>query len=170
MDGSNINLAELFPAAFDKSHVRASPPASLGNPSAVQPLPTKARVVLQLQLRGLPKTEVARRLRLSEKQVQCITHTDRYIAARDVMLDRMDAEFLAMKPMTFNALRSGLQRSDENTALRASEQWMRAVGFMHHGKNEAAQGVTAEDVAKQTLQLNVNVNINRGTGGLSSSN
>jgi hypothetical protein len=42
MDGSNINLAELFPAAYDKSHVRQPSPASLGNPSAVQLLPTKA--------------------------------------------------------------------------------------------------------------------------------
>jgi hypothetical protein len=165
MDGSNINLVELFPAAFDKSHVRPPPPASLGNPSAVQLLPTKARAILVLELRGLPKTQIAVRLHMKENAVRRITHTDRYIAARDAALDRMDGEFRAMKPSAFEALRRGLGSSDENTGLRAAELWMKAAGFMQHGKGEARQGLTAEDVAKQMLQLNVTVKVKPGQQG-----
>jgi hypothetical protein len=165
MDGGNFNLTELFPAAYDKSHVRPPFPASLGNPSAVQLLPTKARAILALELRGLPKTQIAVRLHMKEQAVRRITHTDRYIAARAVLLDRLDHEFLAMKPAVFNALRRGLDSGDEGIALRASEQWMRAAGFMHYGKGEAQQGLTAEDVAKQMLQLNVTVNVKPGQQG-----
>ena len=157
MDGSNINLAELFPAAHDKLHVQL--PGSLGNPSAIQLLPTKARAILALELRGLPKTQIAVRLHMKENAVRRITHTDRYIAARAALLDRLDHEFLAMKPMAFNALCRGLHSVDEGIALRASEQWMRAAGFMQHGRGGARQGVTAEDVASKLLQLNVNVSI-----------
>ena len=163
MDGSNINLAELFPAAHDKLHVQL--PGSLGNPSAIQLLPTKARAILALELRGLPKTQIAVRLHMKEQAVRRITHTDRYIAARAALLDRLDHEFLAMKPMAFNALCRGLHSVDEGIALRASEQWMRAAGFMQHGRGGARQGVTAEDVAKQMLQLNVTVNVKPGQQG-----
>jgi hypothetical protein len=170
MDGSSVNLAELFPAACDKSHVRHPPPASLGNPSAVQLLPTKARAILALELRGLPKTEIAVRLRMKENAVRRITHTDRYIAARDVLLGHLDADFRAMKPMAFNALRNGLQSGDVVVALRASDQWMRAAGFIQHGKCSAGQrGVSAEDVARKLLTVDVNVKINRGPDDQSSS-
>jgi hypothetical protein len=137
----------------------------LGNPSAVQLLPTKARAILALELRGLPKTQIAVRLHMKEDAVRRITRTDRYIAGRDAALDRMDAEFHAMKPAAFEAVWNGLKSRDENTGLRAAELWMKATGFMQHGKGEATQGVTAEDVAKQMLQLNVTVNVEPGQHG-----
>jgi hypothetical protein len=148
----------LFPAAYEPrvtgrdANVGAPP----NEPKPDRPLNTRARMILALELRGLHKTEIAVRMRLSEAQVQRLTRTDSYIAARDGMLDRMDAEFRAMKPMAFEALRRGLKSGDENTALRASEQWMRAAGFMQHGKGEGRQGVTAEDVAT-VLMVNVNI-------------
>jgi hypothetical protein len=154
-----LDLAQLFPAVYEP-HVTgrdanvSTPPSP--EPKPDRPLNTRARMVLALELRGLHKTEIAVRLRLSEAQVQRLTRTDGYIAARDAALDRMDAEFRAMKPMAFEALRRGLKSGDENTALRASEQWMRAVGFMRHGNGEGRQGVTAEDVAK-VLTVNVNI-------------
>jgi hypothetical protein len=102
---------------------------------------------------------------MKEHAVRRITHTDRYIAARAVLFNRLDHEFLAMKPAVFNALRRGLDSGDEGIALRASEQWMRAAGFMHYGKGEARQGLTAEDVAKQMLQLNLTLNVKPGQQG-----
>jgi hypothetical protein len=75
------------------------------------------------------------------------------------LLDRLDHEFLAMKPMAFNALCRGSTASTRALRSGPVSSGMRAAGFMQHGKGEARQGVTAEDVASKLLQLNVNVSI-----------
>jgi hypothetical protein len=74
----------------------------------------------------------------------------------------MDAEFIAMKPLAFAALKNGLGSNDENTALRASEQWFKGAGFGGFAKDPVPQTrLTAEDVAAQLLAgLNVNVQVN----------
>jgi len=156
----NPNLAELFPAAYNKSPERRSKSLpSLGNPSGVPLLPARACAVLALELRGLRKTEIAVQLNLKETAVHYITRTDRYMAARKVMLDRLDGEFLAMKPAVLDALRRGLDSADDNVAVRASEVWMRATGFMQYGKGEASSIITAEDVVRRLLTVAVNVNV-----------
>src|SRR5262249_6299676 len=91
--------------------------------------------------------------------VHYITRTDRYIAARKVLLDRLDGEFLAMKPAVLDALRRGLDSADDNVAVRASEVWMRATGLLQHGKGEASSSITAEDVVRPLLTVAVNVNV-----------
>lgn len=162
-------LRQLFPAAYEP-HRRVGNLTELPIPeekiprgrSPLKQLSTRARMILTMELRGFDKKQIAQRLQMTEQGVVRLTGTDRYIAHRDKYLERMDAEMLAMKPLAFNALRGGLTSQDENTALRASEQWMKAAGFMHYGK--AAQGsnlpVTAEEVAAR-LQANVvNVQVN----------
>ena len=166
---SNEQLAELFPAAFVKHVAPTRPDAAemarqnegrtLGSRNKPRPLSTRARMILSLDLRSQSTAEIAQKMGLHERAVQWIRRTDRYIAAREALLGRMDAEFSAMKPAVFNALSNGLRSRDENTALRASETWMKAAGFGQYGKGNAQQGITAEDVARQLLQVNVNVNI-----------
>jgi len=78
---------------------------------------------------------------------------------RSELLDEMDNEFLVMKPAAMAALRRGLVDRDTNTALRASEMWMKTSGFMQYGKGSQQGTLSAEDVAKQLLQVNVQVNV-----------
>ena len=116
-------------------------------------------MILSLELRGQTKVEIAEHLKISPLRVSQITRTERYILAREEVLSAADQDFLNMKPEAMKALRSGLGSRDENTALRASETWMRAAGFMQYGKGQQNAGVTAEDIAAQLLQVNVQVNI-----------
>ncbi len=68
-----------------------------------------------------------------------------------------------MKPLAFAALKGGLNSHDENTALRASEQWFKAASFGGFSKTEApTQTATAEDVAR-ALMLGVQVNVSVST-------
>lgn len=162
---SSEQLAQLFPAAYTP-HIPIKrgdilPDELRGKADPRRPLRTKARMVLSLELRGKTTGEIAAQLGMHANTVSAITRTDRYIAAREVLLGRMDAEFSAMKPDAFRALSQGLRSRDENTALRASETWMKAAGFGQYGKGNQSQGLTAEDVARQLLQVNVNI-VNQG--------
>lgn len=170
--GDPSKFAELFPAAFAPVERVSRPDLAInqafsphaGTPPARpdKPLSTRTRMILSLELRGHDKSEIAAKLGLKASAVYRVVNTDRYITARDALLARMDHDFAAMKPAAFAALRGGLNSRDENTALRASEAWMKAAGFGQYGRGTGVMGVTAEDVAKQLLQVNVSVNIAEG--------
>lgn len=163
-------LAELFPAAYDP-HVPWRRPDLVGvHPGGANDKPvhkllsTRARMILSMELRNNTLTEIAQKLHVGIERISRITRTDRYIEAREALLGRMDHEFMAMKPAAFAAIGQGLRSRDENTALRASETWMRAAGFGTYGKGPiGAQPVTAEDVVKQLLSVNVQVNVNNAS-------
>lgn len=164
-------LAKLFPAAYTKRVPRGARPQHFkpgqvvnpdGRPPGVGWLSTRHRMILTLELRGKDKTEIAQILGTSLGTVYKATSTPRYIEARDKFLVEMDQEFINMKPEAMAALRRGLTSGDTNTALHASETWMKAAGFMQYGRGAGQQGVTAEDVAAQLLQVNININTNPG--------
>lgn len=164
------DLARLFPAAYTPrtTGLRNRPQGFKSDTDhtgrstrgALKILSTRARMVLSLELRGKDKREIAQHLQMSEQQVGNITRTQRYIAHREVLLGEADQDFLNMKPQAMAALRRGFSSGDEGIALRASETWMRAAGFMQYGKSGSQSTVTAEDVAAQLLQVNVQVNVN----------
>jgi hypothetical protein len=124
-------------------------------------LRTRARTILSLEIRGHSKREIAQMIGMSASRVTQISRTDRYIEARDREFRSMDNEFISMKPAAFGALSNALHSRDQKVALAASETWFRTAGFMQYGKGVGQQGVTAEDVAKQLLQVNVQVNIEK---------
>ena len=132
-----------------------------GNARRPKPLSTRARMVLSLEMRGYDKQSIAGHIGISPQRVHQITYSDRYIEAREALLSRMDYEFVAMKPAAFAALRNAINSRDENTALRGSEAWMRAAGFGQYGRGASnpVGAVTAEDVARRLLQLQVSVNV-----------
>ncbi len=125
---------------------------------------TKWAAIYQLELRGLSQKEIAEVMHTSVTTICRITQDDRYIAYREAHLTAMDAEFIAMKPLAFNALKSGLNSNDQNTALRASEQWFKGAGFGGFSKDPVpASRTTAEDVAAALIAgVQVNVTVNTG--------
>jgi RNA 3'-terminal phosphate cyclase len=162
-------LAKLFPAAYQPHVASKVGNASPSDPHLARksfrgphtPLSTRHRMILTLELRGMDKTEIAKILNMNPQSVVSACRTEKYIAARDALLAEMDQEFINMKPDAMAALRRGLNATETAVALHASETWMKAAGFMQYGKDAGHRGVTAEDVAAQLLQVNININ----TGG-----
>ena len=144
-------------------HVPAPDPYAQG--LAKKRLRTRARAILSLEIRGHSKKDIAEILGLTPVRVIQITRTDRYLEERDRQLGQLDSEFIGMKPAAFTALDNALRSRDQRLALAACETWFRTSGFMQYGKSSAnSQGLTAEDVAKQLMQVNIQVNVERGGG------
>jgi transcriptional regulator with XRE-family HTH domain len=175
-DGASL-LEKLFPGAPEHRNVKvARPNANLAvnsNDRAVtgrqawEEVPTRWAAIYTLELRGLTQQAIAEAVNMSPGSVSRIVMDDRYIAYRTARLAELDQEFVAMKPLAFNALRGALNSQDENTALRASETWFKGAGFGGYSKTERpATTLTAEDVAAALLnhsggplvQVNTQVN------------
>lgn len=168
-----LSLDDVFPAAPPHaphtpaprplSGVGAHPEMRSEGKGTRTEVSTRWASIYALELRGLSIAEIAQALGMSQSGVSRITTDERYIAYREQHLGAIDAEFVMMKPLAFAALKSGLNSSDENTALRASEQWFKGAGFGGFAKDPVPQTrTTAEDVAAALIagvQVNVNVNV-----------
>lgn len=163
-----VRLDEIFPPDGHLSHGIRHP----GNASSIIPYigknvnakrhfpETKARTILTLEMRGKTKTAIAEMMHLSIQGVVNIVQRPEYKAMREKVLTEMDHEFLAMKPLAFDAIESGLRSSDENISLKAADMWFKGAGFGAYSKLPAHDpSVTAEDVVRGLLQVNVNVNV-----------
>jgi transcriptional regulator with XRE-family HTH domain len=160
-------LEHYFPAVREQHTHRAgsgfavNPDGIMGESGhALDGVSTKWRTILSLEMQGLPKNQIAKHVGMTASAVSQITRDERYLAHREAYLETIDRDFLAMKPLAFKALQQGLTSSDEDTALKASDQWFRAAGFGGYSKrDEPATQTTAEDVVRQLLQINVQVNV-----------
>lgn len=176
---SNVDLDKLFPSTAPiAKHV--TPPSGKPGPApvptfgegrsayTVDNIPTRWAAIFTMECRGLNKKEIAEQTGLGYGSVINITLDERYMEYRDKKLASLDREFFAMKPIAMDALRKGLSSADENTALRAAEQWFKGASFGGYSKrDEVVQTLTAEDVAAQLLnavQVNVQVNVNTVDG------
>lgn len=164
-----VDLDTLFPPA--PAHERATNMRGRGTPidrgegagvgrKVTKHIPTRHRTICSLELRGHDKKQIAEALGLAYQTVINITNSDRYAEVRDALLADMDNDFIAMKPLALSALKGGLTSRDEQTALRASDQWFKAAGYGGYSRDPPVdKSITAEDVARQ-LMLGVTVNVN----------
>jgi hypothetical protein len=115
----------------------------------------RARQVLNLELQGLRKVEIAVRLGLAESTVSSITLTPGYIAVRNARLDHYThATIRAMIPQAVRTLEEGLRSPSEHIRMVAATTVFKILGYMHHGKEceaYANNGMTAEDVCRLLL-------------------
>lgn len=174
---SQLDLDTLFPAAPPHEAPYRGMRGQVHNPTgkglkagapAREEISTRWAAIYALELRGLSKTDIATQLGLSINTVVHATTDPRYIAYREEHLAALDNDFVAMKPLAFAALSNGLRSQDENTALRASEQWFKGASFGGFAKEpQQSSALTAEDVAKQILQggLTVAVQVNVNDAG-----
>jgi hypothetical protein len=164
-----VRLDEIFPA--DGQVVKIGQRGH-GNASSIIPYigvdrgakrkfpETKARTILTLQMRGHTQAQIAGMMHLSPQGVCVIIQRPEYKQMRERVLRELDDEFLAMKPLAFDAIEGGLRSSDENVALKAADMWFKGAGFGSYSKTPAIDPtVTAEDVVRNLLQINVNVNV-----------
>lgn len=165
-----LDLNTLFPPVPEGTqHVnkyRGNPIKGTPGRPPHEGVTTRWAAIYALELRGLTQSEIAQSLGMSNTRVCSIVNDERYIKYREEHLAALDSEFIQMKPLAFAALKSGLNSNDENTALRASEQWFKGAGFGGFAKDPTPQTrTTAEDVAAALLaSVNVNVQVNVGDG------
>jgi hypothetical protein len=141
-------LIELHPADSDDVSGSLVP--------QLRQLTVRARQVLNLELQGLRKIDIAVRLGLHENHIGQITRTPGYITARNAMLDRdINAMIRGLTPMAIRTLEEGFQSPNEYIRMAAAGMVFKILGFMHHGKECEAYangGVTAEDICKRLLE------------------
>jgi hypothetical protein len=163
-----INLSEIFPEDGNlgrSNNLRGNASSIIPyigkNKGAKRHFPeTKARTILTLEMRGKSKTLIAEMMHISIQGVINIVQSPEYKAMREHVLREMDHEFLAMKPLAFDAIENGLKSSDENVSLKAADMWFKGAGFGSYSKTPAVDpSVTAEDVVRNLLQVNVNVSV-----------
>lgn len=161
-------LDTLFPPIGDVRVRRKQPqPHAAANltqhtgKSELEEIKTRWAAIYALELRGCTQAQIAEIVHMNPMSVSLITRDPRYIKYREEHIAQLDHEFVEMKPMAFAALRGGLGSTDENTALRASEQWFKAAGFGGFAKNpEPTSPLTAEDIVSKLLNINVAVQVN----------
>lgn len=129
--------------------------------SKLENIKTRWAAIYALELRGCTQAQIAEVVHMTPMSVGQVTRDPRYKQYREEHMAQLDHEFVEMKPMAFAALRGGLDSTDENTALRASEQWFKAAGFGGFAKNpEPTSPLTAEDIVSKLLNINVAVQVN----------
>jgi hypothetical protein len=115
-----------------------------------------ARQVLNLELQGLRKADIAIRLGLHENRVSGITRAPSYIAARTAMLDRgTNAALRALMPMAIRTLEQGFHSPNEYIRMMAAGMLFKILGYMHHGKECEAYangGVTATEICRRLME------------------
>ena len=164
---TDLDLANLFPLSTVKRRdINNLPPGTGRKPDADdKPLSTRWRAILSLELRGFDKVDIAAKLGLTPYAISAATRDPRYIKEREELLGNADAAFLELKPLAIAALSNGLASTDENTALRASDQFFRVSGFGTYGKGASDDtAVTAESVARALVQQAIQVNVTVNTG------
>jgi len=136
-------------------------------PNGLLPLSTKWRTVLSLELRGMTKKDIAAKLDTTPITISWITRQQRYIDHRDFLLKQADEEFFNLKPTALNAIRTGLNSSDEKTASQNARWYFETLGY---GAAREAASVTAEDVigrlfenANVTIEQHAHVHYNEAT-------
>lgn len=165
-----VDLDTLFPPAPRRTPTRTGMGplqrgewhGAVGKQTRSAGLPGRWASIYALELRGFNNKQIAEALNYTPATISSIVNDSRYIEYREAHITALDAEIISMKPLAYAALRSGLVSTDENTALRASEQFFKATSFGGFSKDPPVnRSVTAEDVAAQLLaQVNVNVNVN----------
>ena len=117
-----------------------------------QQLGVRSRQILNLEMQGLRKVEIAVRLGLHETTVSIITRTPGYITARNARLDRdTHTTIRAMIPQAVRTLEEGLHSRHEHHRLVAAGMVFKILGYMHHGRECSNGGITAEDVCRRLL-------------------
>ena len=148
MDGDSATLIELYPADTDTDAGGHLVPEE-------QQLGVRSRQILNLEMQGLRKVEIAVRLGLHETTVSIITRTPGYITARNARLDRdTHTTIRAMIPQAVRTLEEAFHSPHEHIRLAAAGMTFKILGYMHHGKECEAytnNGITAEDVCRRLL-------------------
>lgn len=115
--------------------------------------------VLSLHLSGSTAEEIAELAGYaSPNAVYCILRKKEVLLVRQQLLESLELEFEALQKEIFQVVKSKLKSLDERVQLEAVQVWMKYFQkfLPKPDKNE----FTAEDVVKQILNQQIQVNVN----------
>lgn len=123
------------------------------------PIPLRWHTVLALHLAGGTPKEVCALTGYSLSMYYRILNDPVTQTVRQQLLNQTQQEFEALFARVVDNIREELRSEDPQVRLAAQQQWLRANGrYAPKGDNEG-EALTAEDVVKKLLQVNVQVNV-----------
>jgi len=88
---------------------------------------------------------------------------------RQLLLEGLELEFEVLQKEVFEVIEEALKEPDPRVRLEAVDKWFRYFG-KYKVKEDKEKEITAEDVVKKLLQVNVQVNVgdkrNGGNGNI----
>lgn len=118
--------------------------------------------VLSLHLSGSTAEEIAELAGYaSPNAVYCILRKKEVLLVRQQLLESLELEFEALQGQIFQTIKGKLKSVDERIQLSAIEMWMKYFGKFLPKVDE--NRLTAEDVVRQILNQQINVQVNVDT-------
>ena len=119
--------------------------------------------VLSLHLSGSTAEEIAELAGYSSPySVYNILRKKEVILVRQQLLESLELEFEALQGQIFQTVKDKLKSQDERIQLESVQIWMKYFGkFLP--KSDGESHLTAEDVVKQILNQQINVQVNVDT-------
>ena len=115
--------------------------------------------VLSLHLAGYSAEEIADLAGYASPQtVYSVLRRKEVLMVRQQMLEGLELEFEAMQKHIFDVIKSKVDSVDERIQLEAVQIWMRYFG-KYKDRGTTKEELTAEDVVRNLLQVNVQVNV-----------
>lgn len=130
--------------------VMVSPGMTMAKQNKPRTLSFRQREVIELSL-TLPPPEVAELTGYSLSGVHRILNTDEAIAHKQQIFDLYDDTFKALYPKAIEAIKKGLESSDEKVKLSAAQVWLKAHGKFVPDNGNGDTNITAEQVVVQIL-------------------
>jgi hypothetical protein len=116
--------------------------------------------VLSLHLSGVKAEDIAPLAGLASKEsVYYILRKDTVLLARQQLLEGLELEFETLQKDIFQTVKDKLNSLDENIQLKAIEIWMKYFK-KYTPKENTEEKLTAEDLVKKFLNINLQVNVN----------
>ena len=115
--------------------------------------------VLSLHLAGYSAQEIAELAGYaSPYTVYTILKKREVLMVRQQLLDGLELEFETLQQDVFRTITDKIHSEDEHIQLEAIQIWMRYFN-KYKEKGQQKEEVTAEDVVRKMLQVNVQVNV-----------
>ena len=131
--------------------------------SDYRPVPHRWFQVLALHLSGKRPKEVMELTGYSPAMYYRILDHPSILGIRQQLLERVQRDFEDLYPKIVENITNQLNSEDTKVQLEAQNQWLKATGkFAPKQKASAGEELSAEDLVKQLLMQQINVNVNLG--------
>lgn len=130
----------------------------------IKKLNTTHRRLIGLILQGYTGNEMAVMLGLTPSRISILRHDPMIEEIINTQLDNCDAELAALMPKAVAALSKGLDSADNNHALKSVDMLFKTQGKFKDQFTETEKKITAEDVARQIIEVKGEARITLETG------
>lgn len=121
--------------------------------------------VLSQHLAGKKAEEIAELMGYASAQsIYMILRKKEVLLVRQLLLEGLELEFETLQREVFEVIEGALRNGDDKLKMEAVDKWFRYFG-KYKVKESKEKEITAEDVVKKLLQVNVQVNVGEPGNG-----